>query len=161
MRCPYPTEIYFRHLRESPEAHPLVRYPTRCSLSVCHLMRLMRAYTHRPRASLRFWHSSLFGAATNWKLPSRARAVAVRLRLIDFFDMRALTAAHGRSALPFSDETHDRDRENRDARGALKRLGRKNEQIEAKKLRFPRSPDLAARQCCVTHRKCDRGECCR
>lgn len=46
-----------------------------------------------------------------------ARTVAVRLRLIDFFDKRTLTAAHGRSALPFSDETHDQDRENRDARG--------------------------------------------
>lgn len=46
-----------------------------------------------------------------------ARAVAARLRLIDFFDEQGSHRGHGRPALPFSDETHDRDREKRDARG--------------------------------------------
>lgn len=116
VRCPYPTEIYFRRLRANPRrlilGSDIQRGVLSVSLLVCHLTPM--AYT---RASLRFWRSSLFGAATNWKLPSRARAIAVRLRLIDFFDKRGTHRGHGRPALPFSDETHDRDREKRDARG--------------------------------------------
>lgn len=53
-----------------------------------------------------------------------------RLRLIDFFRRkeRALTAVRSRPALPFSDETHDRDRENRDAESVrAPREGRRSE----------------------------------
>lgn len=98
---------------------------------------------------------------------SRARSVAARLRLIDFFDASGLSlaaaAARSRPALPFSDETHDRDRENRDAHGGtLERLGRKKKQNEeedeedkkkkrqTKKLRFPRTESRSTR-CCVTY----------
>lgn len=89
-----------------------------------------------------------------------SRAVAARLRLIDFFDERTLTAV----ALPFSDETRDRDRENRDAGSVLERVfGRKKKRGEARRGERRSSaflaPDLARRSCCVTHESIERRVC--
>lgn len=116
VRCPYPTKIYFRHLRANPrrlifwfDIHVL---SVLLSLSVCHLTPV--AYTRDPLSAFGAPRFSVPRQIGNYPL---ARAVAARLRLIDFFDKRGSHRDHGRPALPFSDETHDRDREKRDARG--------------------------------------------
>lgn len=103
------------------------RYPTQCplcllslSLSVCHLTPM--ACT---RASLRFWRSLLFGAATNWKLPSRARGR--REIEINWFFRRAGLSPRPRPPrfTIFGRNSRSRSWEAWRARGALERLGRR------------------------------------
>jgi len=103
------------------------------SLSLSVTWRVWCVYTHRLRASLRFWHSSFFGAATNWKLPFRAHGR--REIEINWFFRQADSHRDPRSLrfTIFGRNSRSRSWEPWRARRALERLRKKNEQIETKK----------------------------
>jgi len=95
------------------------RYPTQCPLCLLSLSLFLSVTWRRwlVREPLSAFGAPRFSVPRQIGNYPLARAVAARLRLIDFFDEQGSHRGHGRPALPFSDETHDRDREKRDARG--------------------------------------------